>query len=135
MPELVNPLPVAKSQNLISICEIIAFQYATTILTTETPWTNYDGSTVAFDKRISLAKEIINTKGKNHGSILSYLVSSDYPGISADNRDTYIFLQGLNICERPYILNDNFSSGPVSKYDARQIWNILANVTVDECTE
>jgi hypothetical protein len=58
MPELFNPLPVAKSQNLISICEIIAFQYATTILTTETPWTNYDGSTVAIDKRISFLNRI-----------------------------------------------------------------------------
>jgi hypothetical protein len=135
MPELINPLPVAKSQNLISICEIIAFDYATTILTTETPWTNYDGSTVAFDKRISLAKEIINTKGKNHGSILAYLVSSDYPGISAANRDTYTYLQSINVCERPYILNNNFEDNLVSKYDARQIWNILSNVTVDECTE
>jgi hypothetical protein len=135
MPELINPLPVAKSQNLISICEIIAFDYATTILTTETPWTNYDGSTVAFDKRISLAKEIINTKGKNHGSILAYLVSSDYPNISADNRDNYVYLQSLDLFKMPYELGNNFNSSPVSKYDARQIWNILANVTVDECTE
>ena len=79
-----NPLPLAKFQSLISLCEIIVFDYAVTILTTETPWVNYDGSTVAFDKRISLAKEIINTKAKNHGSILSYLVSSDYPNLSYD---------------------------------------------------
>ena len=129
-----NPLPLAKFQSLISLCEIIVFDYAVTILTTETPWVNYDGSTVAFDKRISLAKEIINTKAKNHGSILSYLVSSDYPDLIFDANDNYTFLQTLTICERPYIYLDNFTTAVVDKYDARQIWNILANVTVDECT-
>ena len=135
MPAPMNPLPLAKFQSLISLCEIIVFDYAVTILTTETSWTNNNGSTAAFDKRISLAKEIINTKAKNHGSILSYLVSSDYPNLSYDDNDNYVYLQGLTICERPYIYNDNFATAVVDKYDARQIWNILANVTVDECTQ
>jgi hypothetical protein len=130
-----NPLPIAKTQNLINLCEGLAFDYATTILTTETPWTNYDGSTVAFDKRIELAKEIINTKAKNHGSILAYLVSSDYLNINAENNDTWAYLQPLNLCEQAYQFNNDFSIGVVDKYDARQIWNILANVTVDECTQ
>jgi len=134
MPATFNPLPIAKTQNLINLCEGLAFDYATTILTTETPWTNYDGSTVAFDKRIELAKEIINTKAKNHGSILAYLVSSDYLNINADNNDTWTYLQPLIICEQAYQFNNNFGIGVVNKYDARQIWNILANVTVDECT-
>ena len=129
-----NPLPLAKFQSLISLCEIIVFDYAVTILTTETSWTNNNGSTAAFDKRISLAKEIINTKAKNHGSILSYLVSSDYPNLSYDYNDNYNYLKDLIICERPYIYLDNFATAVVNKYDARQIWNILANVTVDECT-
>jgi hypothetical protein len=135
MAQNFNPLPIAKTQNLINICEGLAFDYATTILTTETPWTNYDHSTVAFDKRIELAKEIINTKAKNHGSILAYLVSSDYLTIGVDNNDTWTYLQPLNLCEQAYQFNNNFNIGVVSKYDARQIWNILANVTVDECTQ
>ena len=130
-----NPLPIAKTQNLINLCEGLAFDYAVTILTTETPWTNYDGSSVAFDKRISLAKEIINTKAKNHGSILAYLVSSDYLTINSDNNDTWAYLQPLNLCEQAYQFNNGFGIGVVNKYDARQIWNILANVTVDECTQ
>ena len=67
--------------------------------------------------------------------ILSYLVSSDYPNLSYDYNDNYNYLKDLIICERPYIYLDNFTTAVVDKYDARQIWNILSNVTVDECTQ
>lgn len=123
-----NNISVAKDAGLIEACEALAVSYAGIILSTETPFQNVGASNYdAYNKRMALAKEAIDTKGKTLGTRLAVLVITIDASIVAGGQANFDYLFTNNYCEQP-VTQGGGLTGIVPNTSGLQLWNILAGV-------
>ena len=123
-----NNVSIAKDAGLIEACEALAVSYAGTILATEAPFQNGGGTNYdAYNKRMALAKEAIDTKGKTLGTRMAVLVATIDASIIANQQANFDYLFNNNYCEQP-VAQSGGLTGVVPNTSGTQLWNILAGV-------
>ena len=121
-----NNISIAKDTELINACESLLMQFAVEIQQTEAPWTGSSGQTTAYTKRIDLAKTIIDTKAKIHGSICAVMIAEMKPDIVVNISNNYDYLLSQRACECQVNQNGGFST--VGYNQGIQLWDSLAGV-------
>lgn len=129
-----NPNTIGKDSSLIGFCEGILMLAAVKIQSTEEKWVNANSLSTGYDKRMKLASDVIQTKGKVHAGILAIIIAEVHPNILQDEQNVFNYLYDTNVCESSYRVGSGFADGTTTKNDPLQIWNILANVTFEDCT-
>lgn len=82
----------SKDAALIDVCENILIEWASLTLSTEATWAGGSAQVTGYNKRLTLARAIIETRAKLHSHMCAALIAQMFPSIVTSNNNTFTFL-------------------------------------------
>jgi hypothetical protein len=133
MPANINPISISKSPIVQLAVKQCMIEWSTDILINETPIVSPNSGYKAYDKRMNLAKQVIQNPDM-YVEIASRLVATIYPSIECDGNANHRFLvsgngKGLNFMRFQVIYDDFNENGGTPGEIGQQLWDSLAGVT------
>jgi len=127
----INPISVSKSPILQLAVKQCMIEFAVEILKSETPVLSPTSGYKAYDKRMALAKQVIQNPDL-YVEMSSRLVATIYPTIESDNNATSYYLtvgSGINFMKYVVSYDAPNNSGFVEGTIGQQLWDAIAGVT------